>query len=260
MSAPKGVAEVIAGLLAGLALRLRAWDGSEAGPADAPVLVARSPRALQRILWRPGELGLARAYVSGDLDVEGDLTDALRRVRAPRPRRARTALAAVQAAARLKLLAPPPEPPRCELRVRGRPHSRARDQAVIAGHYDLPTAFYRLILDPSLAYSCAYWDGPARDLAQAQRAKLDAVIRPLDQTLLRPEGLPGRPWYMHMIYAPGRFTGYGAKTMPGIREGIEDERFDDASKYIGLTADALKAYATKLDQATAFLNGSPAVN
>jgi len=179
MNTPKGAAGVIAGLLAqarlDLPVRLRAWDGSEAGPVDAPVLVARSPRALQRILWRPGELGLARAYVSGDLDVEGDLTDALRRVRAPRPRRARTALAAVQAAARLKLLAPPPEPPRCELRVRGRPHSRARDQAVIAGHYDLPTAFYRLILDPSLAYSCAYWDGPARDLAQAQRAKLDLI-------------------------------------------------------------------------------------
>ena len=63
-------------------MRLRAWDGSEAGPADAPVLVVRSPRALQRILWRPGELGLARAYVSGDLDVEGDLTDGLRRVHA----------------------------------------------------------------------------------------------------------------------------------------------------------------------------------
>ena len=179
MNTPKGAAGVIAGLLAqarlDLPVRLRAWDGSEAGPVDAPVLVARSPRALQRILWRPGELGLARAYVSGDLDVEGDLTDALRRVRAPLPRRARTALAAVQAAARLKLLAPPPEPPRCELRVRGRPHSRARDQAVIAGHYDLPAAFYRLILDPGLAYSCAYWDGTARDLAQAQRAKLDLI-------------------------------------------------------------------------------------
>ena len=67
MSTPKGAAGVIATLLAqaglGLPVRLRAWDGSEAGPADAPVLVARSPRALQRILWRPGELGLARAYV-----------------------------------------------------------------------------------------------------------------------------------------------------------------------------------------------------
>ena len=68
-------------------MRLRAWDGSEAGPGDAPVLVARSPRALSRILWRPGELGLARAFVSGDLDVDGDLTDGLRRFRAPPPAR-----------------------------------------------------------------------------------------------------------------------------------------------------------------------------
>ena len=161
MNTPKGAAEVIAGLLArarlDLPVRLRAWDGSESGPADAPVLVARSPRALQRILWHPGELGLARAYVSGDLDVEGDLTDALRRVRtAARGTRAHVlpALAAVRAATQLKLLAPPPEPPRCELEVRGRRHSRARDQAVIAGHYDLPAAFYRLILDPGMAYSC----------------------------------------------------------------------------------------------------------
>ena len=187
MSTAKNAAEVIAALLAqaglDLPVRLRAWDGSEAGPIDGPVLVARSPRALQRILWRPGELGLARAYVSGDLDVEGDLTDGLRRVRAAwgRPGRGRTraALAAIQGVARLGLLASPPEPPRCELRVRGRRHSRARDQAVIAGHYDVPSAFYQLILDPSMAYSCAYWDGEAWDLAAAQRAKLELIGRKL---------------------------------------------------------------------------------
>jgi cyclopropane-fatty-acyl-phospholipid synthase len=195
MSTPKGAAGVIAALLkthAGLDLpvRLRAWDGSEAGPpesADGPVLVARSPRALQRILWRPGELGLARAYVSGDLDVEGDLTEGLLRVWAAAPRPdpfglIKTGLAAIPAAARLGLLAPPPEPPGCELRVRGRPHSRARDRAVIAGHYDLPAAFYRLILDPGMAYSCAYWDGAdpkTLDLAAAQRAKLDLIGRKL---------------------------------------------------------------------------------
>ncbi|HEX5292126.1 MAG TPA: cyclopropane-fatty-acyl-phospholipid synthase family protein [Streptosporangiaceae bacterium] len=193
MSAPKGAAEVIAALLgqAGLDLpvRLRAWDGSEAGPLEpvdssrAPVLVARSPRALQRILWRPGELGLARAYVSGDLDVEGDLTDGLRRVHATAPRSGpfgliKTVPAAVAAAARLGLFTPPPGPPGCELRVRGRRHSRARDQAVIAGHYDVPSAFYQLILDPSMAYSCAYWDGQ-RDLTGAQQAKLDLIGRKL---------------------------------------------------------------------------------
>src|ERR1700746_304192 len=60
--------------------RIRAWDGSEPGPANDPVLVVRSRRASRRLLWRPGELGLARAYLTGDIDVEGDLTDGLRRV------------------------------------------------------------------------------------------------------------------------------------------------------------------------------------
>ena len=54
-------------------LRLRAWDGSEAGPADAPVLEFRNRRALRRILWSPGQLGLSRAYVSGDIDSPGDI-------------------------------------------------------------------------------------------------------------------------------------------------------------------------------------------
>jgi cyclopropane-fatty-acyl-phospholipid synthase len=194
------VAQVLADLLktfggqAGLDLpvRLRAWDGSEAGPAEGPVLIARSPRAVRRILWRPGELGLARAYISGDLDVEGDLTEGFRRVwstlrKAPARRKtplaslgpivthAPAALAAIKAASQLNLLGPPPAPPACELRVRGRLHSRARDQAVIAGHYDLPAAFYQLILDPSMAYSCAFWDGQP-DLKQAQKAKLDLIM------------------------------------------------------------------------------------
>ncbi|MFI4965744.1 MAG: transferrin receptor-like dimerization domain-containing protein [Caulobacterales bacterium] len=92
-------------------------------------------------------------------------------------------------------------------------------------------------------------------LSTAQRAKLDAVIRPLDQAMLRPEGLPGRPWYMNMVYAPGRFTGYGAKTLPGVREAIEERRFDDAQKYVGITGQALDAYAAQLDKATVIVNG-----
>ena len=203
-SAKLAPAEVIAALLkdhAGLDLRLRAWDGSEAGPEKAPVVVIRSPRALQRIAWRPGELGLARAYISGDLDIEGDLTDGLRRIwgvlrdsaSSDRDRGIpqvaarglalapplKAAWAAAKAAAQLKLLGPPPKPPSCELRVRGRLHSQARDQAVIAGHYDLPAAFYQLILDPSMAYSCAWWSPGQPDLAAAQRAKLELICRKL---------------------------------------------------------------------------------
>src|SRR4051794_11457821 len=74
----KGLVEQLTG--APLPLRVRAWDGSQAGPPDAPVLVVRNRRAVRHLLWKPGELGLARAWVSGDLDVEGDLYTALTRV------------------------------------------------------------------------------------------------------------------------------------------------------------------------------------
>jgi cyclopropane-fatty-acyl-phospholipid synthase len=185
-----GAAGLIAALLksqAGLDLpvRLRAWDGSEAGPAGGPVLVARSPRALSWLLWRPGELGLSRAFISGDLDVDGDLTDGLHRFRAATAgvspaRLARAAVAVTTAAIRLKIpFWPPPPPPASELRVHGRRHSRRRDQAVIAGHYDVPASFYQLIMDPSMAYSCAWWDG-ADTLAAAQDAKLEMICRKLD--------------------------------------------------------------------------------
>jgi cyclopropane-fatty-acyl-phospholipid synthase len=192
-------AETIARLAAragvGLPVRLRAWDGSETGPAGPPVVVLRSPRALRRVLWRPGELGLARAYVSGDLDIEGDISEGLRRawhaVRLRRDGARRTPLAgplswvgaasAAVAGIRLGIFGPPPAPPSCELRHSGRPHSRVRDKAVIAGHYDLPVSFFRLILDPSMAYSCAYWaaDEPGYRLADAQRDKLDMICRKL---------------------------------------------------------------------------------
>lgn len=169
-----------------LPVRVRAWDGSESGPATSPVVVLRSPRALRRLLWRPGELGLARAYVSGDLDVDGDLAEGLRRARrAFGPGQAgwgpaqwaEAISAAVLAARRLGVFGPPPPAPDCEIRHSGRPHSRARDKAVIAGHYDLPVSFFRLILDPSMAYSCGYWtsDAPGYGLADAQRDKLDLV-------------------------------------------------------------------------------------
>ena len=92
-------------------------------------------------------------------------------------------------------------------------------------------------------------------LTASERHRLDAAIQPLEQALLREEGLPGRPWYQNMIYAPGRFTGYGAKTLPGVREAIEERRFADAQTYVGLTGAALTRYAEGLDRATAIVNG-----
>jgi N-acetylated-alpha-linked acidic dipeptidase len=92
-------------------------------------------------------------------------------------------------------------------------------------------------------------------LADDKVAKLQALMLTLSQTLTSPTGLPGRPWYRNLIYAPGRYTGYGAKTLPGIREAIEDQRFDDVPTYVKLSADVLNAYSARLDQATAVLNG-----
>jgi N-acetylated-alpha-linked acidic dipeptidase len=89
----------------------------------------------------------------------------------------------------------------------------------------------------------------ADTLPPAVRARLDADLRGIDQLLLDPQGLPGRPWYQNMIYAPGTLTGYGAKTLPGIREGIEQRRFADATAYVLKVAAVLNAYADRLDLA-----------
>jgi N-acetylated-alpha-linked acidic dipeptidase len=100
------------------------------------------------------------------------------------------------------------------------------------------------------AYDDAIAAGGAH-LSAGDLAKLQGLMQSIDQTLLVDQGLPGRSWYKNLIYAPGRFTGYGAKTLPGVREAIEEERWADVTKYVALTANALNAYSARLDQATA---------
>jgi len=95
----------------------------------------------------------------------------------------------------------------------------------------------------------------AAGLTADRMAHLQALMLTIDQTLAPDVGLPGRPWYKHLLYAPGRYTGYGAKTIPGVREAIEEQRWDDANRYAKLTAEALVAYSERLDQATAALDG-----
>ncbi|MGD9960008.1 class I SAM-dependent methyltransferase [Nocardioides sp.] len=174
-----------------LPVRLIAWDGSTAGPVDAPTVELRSPEALRRLLWQPGELGAAQAYVLGELEVEGDLDASLTRVResltARGVRGLRLSPAAIAAALRtvgsLGALKLPPPPPRSQARVprglRGRLHQHARDKWAISHHYDLSNEFYALILDEAMAYSCAYFtsDDPAYTLEDAQRDKLSMVCR-----------------------------------------------------------------------------------
>ncbi|MBV8806494.1 MAG: M28 family peptidase, partial [Sinobacteraceae bacterium] len=90
-------------------------------------------------------------------------------------------------------------------------------------------------------------------LSAEQSTQLNDLLRGLEQTLTTPRGLPGREWYRHLIYAPGLYTGYGVKTIPGVREAIEQNHWDEANQYIGYTAAALAAYCDRLDKATALL-------
>jgi cyclopropane-fatty-acyl-phospholipid synthase len=172
-----------------LPVRLRAWDGSETGPTGTPTLIIRNRRALRRLIWRPDELGLARAYVSGDLDVEGDLYDALGRLAALIFRGADVQGLPKRAVAaelvRLGLLGPQPKPPPEEIAMRGSRHSRGRDRQAIGHHYDVGNDFYRLVLGETMVYSCAYWTSAdaGYQLADAQRDKLDLICRKLE---LRP--------------------------------------------------------------------------
>jgi N-acetylated-alpha-linked acidic dipeptidase len=95
-------------------------------------------------------------------------------------------------------------------------------------------------------------------LPAAQKAKLVELAGRTEQALLMEPGLPGgRGWYKNMIYAPGRLTGYGAKTLPGVREAIEDERWADVDTYAAMISKALAAYADRLDEGVALINGSP---
>jgi cyclopropane-fatty-acyl-phospholipid synthase len=164
-------------------LPVRFWDGSLFGEPSSPAtVVLRSPSALQRIIHAPGELGFARAYVSGDLEVEGDLIHALRVLSAVNPHlrvEPRMWFRTVRSAAKLGLLGHGPAPPPEEARLRGRPHSKRRDASAIAHHYDVGNDFYRLVLGPTLTYSCARFETPDTTLDSAQEAKYDLVCRKL---------------------------------------------------------------------------------
>lgn len=162
-------------------IAVRAYDGSRSGPPDAAAtIVVREPRALSRVVLRPGELGLARAFVAGDLDVEGDLYAVLEEAaRLPSPWHDPVWMAAVARAAGRGLADRPPPPPE-EVRLRGLRHTRRRDAAAVSHHYDVSNDFYRLVLGPAMTYSCALFEGPDDTLEQAQANKHELICRKLD--------------------------------------------------------------------------------
>ncbi|HZF25201.1 MAG TPA: transferrin receptor-like dimerization domain-containing protein [Steroidobacteraceae bacterium] len=93
-------------------------------------------------------------------------------------------------------------------------------------------------------------------LSAATRTSLNQLLQGMEQSLTSERGLPGRSWFRHLIYAPGTLTGYGVKTLPGVREAIEQHRWDEANEYSRLTAQVLQGYCDRLDKATALLTSS----
>jgi cyclopropane-fatty-acyl-phospholipid synthase len=190
MSVAETLAPLLRSVLGGESpVAITCWDGSRLGPADSPLRLSfNNRRALRRLLWAPGELGAARAYVAGDIGADGDLLaglDALQQVALGDGSGgpaigADTKKAIIRALLKLGVVGPPPKPPAEERRSRsGHRHSRARDASAIAHHYDVGNDFYRIVLGESMTYSCAYWAEPDFDLTQAQFAKCDLVARKL---------------------------------------------------------------------------------
>jgi cyclopropane-fatty-acyl-phospholipid synthase len=157
------------------------WDGTRLPASDAgPTFYVRSPRAAAHALRAPGQLGLGRAYVSGEIEVDDidaviELLDSWQPPALEGGDRARLLLGAVRAAG----LTRPPRRPAAELRPSGRRHSKERDAEAVRHHYDVSNEFFSLFLDDSMTYSCAIFSRGAESLEAAQEEKLETVARKL---------------------------------------------------------------------------------
>jgi cyclopropane-fatty-acyl-phospholipid synthase len=183
--------ELAGGRLAPLPVAVRFWDGSTlAAPHSSQgsngagrVAVVADRRAVSHLLHSPGQLGLARAWVDGSLRVEGDLEQVLRLrgrfadISLSAGDRVRLALAAFRVAGPGVLRRPPI--PSIEASVRGKRHSITRDRQAVRHHYDVSNDFYRLVLGPTMVYSCAYFADGEESLEEAQTRKLDLICRKL---------------------------------------------------------------------------------
>ncbi|MBC7594432.1 MAG: class I SAM-dependent methyltransferase [Kineosporiaceae bacterium] len=176
----------------GLPFRFSAYDGSSAGPEGSPIhLRLLNERGLSFLMTAPGDLGFARAYVSGDLEFEGahpgdpyDMMVALQsqlKVKMPPPAEMLQIIRSL-GFGNLKLLPPPPEEhlPKWRRALEGFRHSKGRDATVIHHHYDVSNRFYEYVLGPSMAYTCAVFPDETASLETAQFEKFDLVARKLD--------------------------------------------------------------------------------
>ncbi|MGA3352130.1 MAG: class I SAM-dependent methyltransferase [Acidimicrobiales bacterium] len=184
-SAAHALAPIIASLFGGgVPVRFELWDGSSFGPRDGPGTIhVRSADALRRILWAPGELGFGRAYVAGDVELEGDIVAMINSLHDAAPRDLRVGLRAVPAAFnaawRAGAIGLPLPAPSEEARLGGLRHSLRRDTRVVTHHYDVGNDFYELVLGPTMTYSCARFADPSMSLEQAQESKHELICRKL---------------------------------------------------------------------------------
>ncbi len=164
-----------------------AYDGSRAGAEGSPVrITVRSPAAVSYLAQAPGALGLARAYVSGHLDVDGDMYTALARLSNAQtmdvglPERIQLFRDLGGPKVLIPRLAPPPQEVQISSRLlSGLRHSKSRDARAISHHYDVSNRFYEWVLGPSMAYTCAVYPTADSTLEEAQAAKFDLVARKL---------------------------------------------------------------------------------
>jgi cyclopropane-fatty-acyl-phospholipid synthase len=191
------------------------WDGSRVASTggDGPTFAIRSPKAIAHALRAPGQLGIGRAYVSGELEPD-NLDAAMRLVSEWKPphihRKAQTRL--MLAALRGCGLTLPPRAPAVELAPRGKLHTKSRDARAVRHHYDVSNEFFALFLDRSMTYSCAIFKRGAETLEAAQEEKLDTVCRKLELTEGDRVLDVGCGWGSFAIHAADR---YGA-TVVGI--------------------------------------------
>ena len=172
----------LAGWLGDRPFSLVLWDGTSlpATRPRGPTVSIRSPRAIAHMLRSPTQLGVVRAYIAGDLEVDDldallPMVDGYKPAAPDRRARARLVLAAVRAMGMPRL----PRRPASELRARGRPHSKQRDAAAVRHHYNVSNEFFELFLDRSMTYSGAVFSRGASTLEQAQEAKHELVCRKL---------------------------------------------------------------------------------
>jgi cyclopropane-fatty-acyl-phospholipid synthase len=161
------------------------WDGSRIGSGGPGTLTIRTPDALRRMMWAPGELGVARAFVAGEIEATGNVAAVLRALQQGVPDDGRIALTAVPdlvtASRELGVLGGPLPPPPEEIVTTtwGLRHSIRRDKQAVSHHYDVGNGFYELVLGPSMTYSCARFVDDDATLEEAQAAKHELICRKL---------------------------------------------------------------------------------